>query len=140
MPKNIVQKVVFKNTTPKALYDLYMDAKKHSLVTAAPAKISAKVGAKFSAHGSYITGKNLQLIKDKLIVQSWRGSDWDKSDADSTFIIQLESKGKDVILEAFHINLPDKQAKSIDGGWYTFYWEPWKKYLAGKPIDKHPGM
>lgn len=73
-------------------------------------------------------------------MQSWRGSDWDKSEDDSTFIIQLEPKGKDVILEAFHINLPDKQAKDIDGGWYTFYWEPWKKYLAGKPIDKYPEM
>jgi activator of HSP90 ATPase len=140
MSKNIVQKVVFKNTTPKALYELYMDAKKHSLATAAPAKISAKEGAKFSAHGGYCFGKNLQLIKDKLIVQSWRGSDWDKSDGDSTFIIQLEAKGKDVILEAFHINLPDKQAKDIDGGWYAFYWEPWKKYLAGKPIEKYPEM
>ncbi len=140
MPKNIVQKVVFKNTTPKALYELYMDSKKHSVATGAPAKISAKEGGKFSAHSGYCFGKNLQLIKDRLIVQSWRGSDWDKSEDDSTFIIQLEPKGKDVILEAFHINLPDKQAKDIDGGWYTFYWEPWKKYLAGKPIDKYPEM
>lgn len=50
MPKNIVQKVVFKNTTPKALYELYMDSKKHSVATGAPAKISAKEGGKFSAH------------------------------------------------------------------------------------------
>ncbi|MBK5285208.1 MAG: hypothetical protein JJE25_07370, partial [Bacteroidia bacterium] len=59
MAKTIVQKVVFKNTTPKILYDLYMDSKKHSLVTGGPAVISAKEGTKYSAHGGYIKGKNL---------------------------------------------------------------------------------
>jgi activator of HSP90 ATPase len=111
-----------------------MDAKKHSLATGAPAKITAKEGAKFSAHGGYITGKNLQLIKDKLIVQLWRGTDWAKTDKDSIFIIQLEAKGKDVVLEAFHINVPDNQAEGIDKGWREFYWNLWKQYLAGKPV------
>ncbi len=31
MPKTIKQKIVFKNTKPKDLYDLYMDSKKHSM-------------------------------------------------------------------------------------------------------------
>ena len=50
MPKTLVQKVVFKNATVKDLYDLYMDAKKHSLTTGAPAQISAKEGSTYSAH------------------------------------------------------------------------------------------
>src|ERR1035437_8196980 len=100
MAKNIVQKLLFKNVKPKALYDLYMNAKKHSAVTGAPAKISAKTGSKFSAHGGYITGENVQLIKGSLIVQTWRGSDCDKAVPDSIFIIQLEPKGKNVLLHA----------------------------------------
>lgn len=130
MPKTIVQKVVFKNTTAKVLYDLYMDAKKHSLVTGAPAKISAKVGSKYSAHGGYINGKNLQLVKDKLIVQSWKAQDWDKEDIDSTFIILLEPKGKDVILHMTHANVPDKHSAGVKSGWNDYYWKPWKKYLS----------
>ena len=51
MSKNIIQKVVFRNTFPKILYDLYMNAKKHSLATGAMAKINSKEGSKFSAHG-----------------------------------------------------------------------------------------
>lgn len=132
MPKTIVQKVVFKNTTAKVLYDLYMDAKKHSVVTGAPAKISDKEGSKFSAHGGYISGKNLQLVKDKLIVQSWKAEDWDKEDVDSTFIIHLEPKGKDVVLHAIHANVPEEQVEGIKTGWHEFYWRPWKKYLSGK--------
>src|SRR5213075_1544174 len=130
MAKNINQKIVFKNTTQKALYDLYMDSKKHSVATGAPAKLSAKEGGKYSVHGGYITGKNLQLIKNKLIVQTWRAEGWGKDDADSTFIILLEPTGKNVVLHATHANVPDKHAASIDAGWHKHYWEPWKKYLA----------
>jgi len=140
MAKTIVQKVVFKNTTPKALYELYMNAKKHSAATGVPAQITNKEGAPFSAHAGYITGQNLKLVKDQLIVQSWRGTDWNKKEGDSTFMIHLEPKGKNVILHAVHANIPDKEAEGIDKGWHTFYWEPWKQYLAGKPISKRPEM
>ncbi|MEO6456252.1 MAG: SRPBCC domain-containing protein, partial [Ginsengibacter sp.] len=129
MPKTIVQQIVFKNTTSKHLYDLYMNSKKHSIATGAPAKISSKEGGNYSAHGGYITGKNLQLIKDKLIVQTWRAQEWSSDDVDSTFIINLETKGNDVILHAIHANVPDKNEESISKGWHNHYWEPWKKYL-----------
>lgn len=139
MAKTIVQKVVFKNTTPAVLYELYMDAKKHSLISGAPAKINKKIGAKFSAHGDYIKGKNLHLVKNKQIVQTWRGKGWDSKDPDSTFIIQLEKKGNDVVLHAVHANLPDEHAAHIDKGWFDHYWNPWKDHLAGRPI-KRPKM
>ena len=70
MTKTLLQKITFKNTKPNTLYELYMDSKKHSIATGAPAKISTKVGGKFSAHGGYISGKNLQLVMDKQIIQS----------------------------------------------------------------------
>jgi len=140
MPKTIVQKVVFKNATASDVYNLYMDSKKHSEVTGAPAKISAKEGAKFSAHGDYITGRNLCIVKDKLIVQSWRASDWKRDDVDSTFAIHLEQKGKDVNLLMTHANVPDKDAPGITKGWRTYYWEPWKRHLSGKKAGKVRGM
>jgi hypothetical protein len=64
MAKTIVQKVLFKNTTPKALYELYTDSKKHSASTGSNTKISAREGATFSGSDGYISGKNLNLVKD----------------------------------------------------------------------------
>lgn len=136
MAKTISHKIIFKKTTPKALYDLYMNAKKHSMIAGSPVKITAKEGTGFSAHGGYIIGNNLKLIKDKLIVQTWRAQNWDKSDADSIFMILLEPKGKDVTMHAVHANVPDAHAESIDKGWYGHYWNPWKQFLAGKPITR----
>jgi activator of HSP90 ATPase len=140
MSRSITQKILFKNTTPKALYTLYLNAKKHSVATGAGASISNKTGDKFSAHDGYITGQNIYLVKDKLIVQSWRTKEWDKKEGDSIFIICLEPKGKNVILHMIHAKLPDKHADSINSGWRTYYWEPWKKFLAGNPIQEYPQM
>lgn len=136
MSKTIVQKVIFKNTTAAKVYQLYVNAKKHSLIAGSPATITGKVGDKFSLHNGYITGKNLRLVKDRLIVQTWRAMGWEENDLDSTFIIELEPKGKDVVLYAVHANLPDKHAASIAKGWFGHYWNPWKQHLAGKTITR----
>jgi activator of HSP90 ATPase len=136
MATTITQKLVFKNATLKKIYDLYMDAKLHSKIAGSPAKISRKLGADFSVHGGYITGKNIYLIKDKLITQTWRAQDWDSMEPDSIFTILLESKGKDVVLHAIHAGVPDKSAAGIDKGWHDHYWKPWKQYLAGKEITR----
>lgn len=134
MAKTIIQKITFRNTTAKILYNLYMNAKKHSMVTGSTAIISGKEGTEYSAYERYITGKNLQLIRDKLIVQTWRADDWDENDMDSTFILHFEQKGNDVILNVVHANLPDKHSRQIDKGWHDHYWDLWKQHLAGKII------
>ncbi len=129
MAKKILQTVVFKNTTVSTLYNFYMDAKQHSLVTGAAAKIQKKEGTKFSAYGDYCSGKNLQIIPDKLIIQSWVASDWDKADPESTFILLFEQKGNDATVYVTHANVPESQYKSLKQGWNEFYWKPWKLFL-----------
>ncbi len=140
MSKTISQKVLFKNTKPQQLYELYMNSKRHSLATGAPAKMSTKKGGKYSAHNGYISGENLQLVKNRMIVQTWRAQSWDKEDTDSIFIISLEQKNNDTVLFATHANVPEKHAASIEKGWQDHYWKPWKKYLTGKPIGEYPTM
>ena len=132
----IIQKVIFKNTTRETLYELYMSSKKHSLITDGPVEISEKVGSSFDIFAGYITGKNLQLIKNQLIVQSWRGSDWDAKDFDSVFVLALEQRGNNVMLNMIHANVPDDKEKDLDKGWHDFYWNPWKQHLAGKTITR----
>ena len=133
MAKTITQKVVFKNTPVSTLYSMYLDSKHHTAINGgAKASISAKEGAKYSAGNKYITGRNLQLIKNKLISQSWRASDWDDTDTDSTFIMLFEQNGKDAVINMTHANIPDKHVAGIKSGWTSYYWEPWKKYLKTK--------
>lgn len=132
----IIQKVVFKNTKRESLYELYMNAQLHSMIIDGPVEITEKIGSSFKAFRGYITGKNLQLVKDQLIVQSWRGSDWNSKDSDSAFLLSLEQKGNDAVLNMIHANVPDDKAKDLDKGWHDHYWNPWKQHLSGRKITR----
>lgn len=130
MPKTIQQKVVFKNCKAGSLYTMFLDSKHHTMLTGnSPAKISAREGARFTAHGGYCSGKNLQLLKDKLIVQSWRSADWSKDEPDSTLVLLFDQDGKDAVINMVHANVPDVHLKSIADGWKAYYWKPWQAYL-----------
>ena len=130
MPQTITQKVLLKGTTPDVVYTMYLTPKHHTALTGSThADISAKQGTSFELWDGYITGKNLQLVKDRLIVQAWRGSDWNDNDADSTFMLLLEKKDDDVLIHMTHANIPDEFVKDIKKGWTTHYWKPWQKYL-----------
>lgn len=129
MTNPIVQKVVFKNSTPKEIYDLYMDPKKHAAITGGSVTIQPKPGGKFSAWGGGLSGQFLQLIKDKMIVQSWRSDAFRNTDLDSTLVLQLYAKGKDTVLHLVHANVPEQDHEGVTDGWKTCYWLPMKEYL-----------
>ncbi len=129
--KTIIQEIKFK-AEPKELYELYMNSKKHSLVTEQKAVLSRKVGGSYSAYDGYIKGKNLALISGKRIVQTWRASNWSKSVMDSIFILTFEKAGGGTEVTMVHANLPDKEKKHLAKGWYDCYWNLWKKHLEKK--------
>jgi activator of HSP90 ATPase len=139
MAKHVTQKITFKKTKPKTLYELYMNAKKHALIAGSPVTISSKAGSAFSSHAGYITGKAVHTVKDKIIVQTWRAMDWTPEDPDSIFTIVLEPSGKDTLLHVIHSGVPDAKEEGIEKGWHNHYWKPWKQYLSGKKI-KRPVM
>jgi activator of HSP90 ATPase len=132
MLKNISRRVLFKGVSVATLFDLYLDAKKHAAAIGAPVHMQNKEGSRFRGHGEYIRERNLQLVKNRLIVQSWRGSDCDKSTSDSTFILLFEQEGSHAVTHMTHGEVPDEMMQDIKQGWKTFYWEPWKKYLKGQ--------
>ncbi len=87
--KTIRQKVTFK-ASAHDVYEALMDAKKHARFTGGPAKIGRKVGGTFSVYDDYVTEKNLELVLDKKIVQTWRASDWEEGHF-STVVFDLQS-------------------------------------------------
>ena len=122
------QKVSFK-AAPHEVYELLMDSKKHAQFSGGEAKVSRKVGGKFSVYDGYATGKNLELIPDQKIVQTWIGSDWTKGEASEvTFEITPTKTG--CILIFTHKNVPAEHAASIKQGWIDFYWKPMKEMLT----------
>jgi activator of HSP90 ATPase len=118
------------NSTPAELYELFMDSAKHSAATGAPAKISRKVGGKWTAFGGMLLGENLALVPNRMIVQAWRSSEWERADPDSILVVQFEKSGsRGAKLSLTHVGVPPYDHKGVTQGWKKYYWEPWKQYL-----------
>jgi uncharacterized protein YndB with AHSA1/START domain len=73
--RNIRQSVTIK-ATPHDVNEALMDSRKHSKFTGAKARMSRKMGGKFTVFGSYIQGMNLDVVPNKRIVQAWWGNDY----------------------------------------------------------------
>ena len=137
--KNIKQVVTFK-TSPRELYEMLMDSKKHAKFTGEKAKISKKVGGKVSAYNGWIEAKNLKLIPNRLIVQEWRGASWPKGHISK--VMFLFSKTKTGTKLTFgHTKIPAKDASRINTGWHEQYWDKMKVALGEKkPSEKKVRM
>lgn len=125
--KDIRQELMIK-ASAHAVYEALMDSKQHTKFTGQPAKISPKVGGTFTAYGDYISGKNIELVKDKRIVQNWRASDWPKGHYSEVTYILKEIKGGTKLVFS-HKGIPASYARSIAYGWRTYYWHPLKLIL-----------
>ena len=116
------------NAKPRAIYDALMVSKKHSAFTGAPAKIDPKVGGRISTWGPHIRGINIELIKNKRIVQAWRAQNWPKGHYSiATFELGPIKSGTHLIFT--HVGIPAKNANGINQGWKPHYWQPLKNLL-----------
>jgi activator of HSP90 ATPase len=116
-------------TSPVALYEAFMDAKKHSAFTGSKATCNAKVGGKFTAWDGYIYGKNLELVRGKKIVQEWITTDWPRGYSPSRLELTFRKVKEGTEISMVHSNVPAEQAEELKQGWNDFYWEPLKEYF-----------
>jgi activator of HSP90 ATPase len=127
----IKQKIVI-DAAPIEVYNAFMDAKIHSIFTGSKATIVPKVGGKVTAWDNYITGKNIELVKGKKIVQEWSTSEWPDGYPPSILTITLRGIGGKTELTMVHSRVPKSQMKSYADGWKDWYWNPLKEYFADK--------
>lgn len=125
----INQTEVFEDATTDRLYEILMDAAHHAAFTGDEATISTEVGGSFSTYGGYSTGKNLELIPGKRIVQTWRAADWPEG-VESIVTFDFEQQGDNAIIRFTQTNVPDEHHDAIEQGWIDYYWDPMRGYLA----------
>ena len=128
--KTIRQSVTFR-ASPKTIYEMLMDSRKHAAFTGSKVRISRKVGGKFTAYDDYISGTNLELVPNKKIVQSWRGNDWPKDHhSKATFLLKPVKGGTRLAFTqtGVPVEIRDHPLKQ---GWIDYYWEPMKA-MCGK--------
>ena len=129
MKTKTIHQSIWLPAKPEEVYNAFLDEKQHSKFTGAKAKISPKVGGKFSLWDGTIYGVTLKLEKNKKIVQSWRSSDWEDEDhfSEVQFEFSPEKNGTKLVL--IHKKVPVENSEDISDGWKQFYWKPLKEYF-----------
>jgi activator of HSP90 ATPase len=127
-----IRHVVRFNAKPRAIYQALMNSKKHAAFTGAPAKIEPKVGGRFSAWGPHLRGVNVDLIKNKRIVQAWRAKSWPKGHYSIVKFDLKRAKGGTRLVFT-QTGIPAKHVRDINGGWKSHYWDRLKKAFNKSP-------
>ena len=131
--KTLQQTVTFK-ASPREVYDMLMDSKKHRSLSGQPAKISKKVGGKFTAWGSHLSGINLVLKPGRKIVQAWRATGW-WPEHYSIAIFDISKTRDGSKLKFTQIGIPPSRYSGHYRGWIETYWTPMKEIFATGAIS-----
>jgi activator of HSP90 ATPase len=95
----------------------------------AASRINPHVGGAFALFGGYITGRQLELVRNQRIVQAWRAASWSEG-IYSVARFQLQAHGAGCRIVFDHTGIPSDDARSLAEGWQSHYWEPLRKLLA----------
>jgi activator of HSP90 ATPase len=132
--KTIRHTVTF-HATPTEVYQMLMDSRKHRSLSGEKAKISNRVGGRFTAWGSHITGINLVLKPGEKIVQAWRATRW-PADYYSIAIFDLQKVDSGTKLRFTQIGVPPNRYSGHYRGWIETYWTPMKEIFANGAISE----
>ncbi len=94
-----------------------------------PTAISTAEGGAFALFGGYITGRQLELQPQQLIVQAWRAGSWGAGlYSIAHFQLVDHENGSQIIFD--HRGFPNDQAEHLAAGWQANYWTPLAKLLS----------
>jgi uncharacterized protein YndB with AHSA1/START domain len=117
---------------PEEVYRTWLSSRGHSAMTGGKARASARVGASYSAWDGYIRGKNLKLKRPKLIVQSWRNTEFAEAAPDHRIEVRLAKVAGGTKMIFVHSGLTPAGIRRYRKGWRDYYFTPMKRYFAAK--------
>jgi activator of HSP90 ATPase len=126
----VIEQEIVLPVAPERVYAAYMDSAEHAAFTKnGAARISNAAGGAFSCHDGVISGRNIELVPNKRIVQAWRVANWPEG-VYSMVRIDLESQGTGTKLTLHHDAIPAGERDHLDSGWHARYWKPMAAYFA----------
>jgi activator of HSP90 ATPase len=126
-PETIHEELEFP-VAPRRIYEALLDAKQFSAFSGVPAEINREAGGAFSLFGAQITGRNVELIPDRRIVQAWRAASWPEG-VYSIVRFELRAQGAGTRMVFDHTGFPPGLREHLASGWQEHYFGPLKKYF-----------
>ncbi|MFN5418676.1 MAG: SRPBCC domain-containing protein [Flavobacteriia bacterium] len=124
--KTLVQVLTF-SKSPTEIYEILLDSKKHSQLTGGEAIIDNKKDGEFSVFDGYCHGFNIELHRNKKIVQAWHFEEegW-PDDHFSICTFKLEPNETGTKLSFTQSGIPEHKYDALASGWQEFYWDKLK--------------
>jgi uncharacterized protein YndB with AHSA1/START domain len=116
--------------SPKEIYDAWLNGRAHALMTGTQSATgSTRVGGKIAAWDGYISGRNVELVPGRKIVQAWRTTEFSELDADSQITVTLAKAASGTKVTLRHSGVPDSHT-GYKSGWADHYFAPMKAYFG----------
>jgi len=117
-PMKTFKKTFRINAEPSEVYSALTNPYTIELWSGYPAEMTTEPGSEFSLWEGDITGRNIEFVQDKKLVQEWYfGEQSEKSIV--TISIFPDKDNSSVTVE--HTNIPDEEFDNIAEGWREYY-------------------
>lgn len=97
--------------------------------TGADAEMAASEDFDFNMWDGDVWGRNIRVVKNELLEQSWYGGDWPKP---SHVVIQLDGKHGKTTVQLTHTDVPGDVEADFDAGWDTEYFGPIEQFVRSE--------
>ena len=128
MPDRIHQEQTL-SASPRAVYDALTTTATFGEMTGAPASIDPAEGGEFSLFGGMISGRHIECVPGRRLVQAWRAKPWDEG-VYSVVRFELHAEGSQTRVVLDHFGYPDGTGDHLAEGWHPNYWVPLAKLFA----------
>lgn len=115
--------------SPQELITAWLDSTTHGDMIGAEAEIQPQLGSTFSIWNGYITGKMVEIVPGKKIVQLWRTTEFPEGSPYSELELLFTPVNNGTMLTLKHSRIPEGQGKRYEEGWKEHYFEPMKAYF-----------
>jgi len=106
------------NAEPSDIYSALTNPFTIELWSGYPAKMSTEPGSEFSLWEGDITGRNLEFMQDKKVVQQWYFGDQAEK---SIVTFDIRPDGENSVVTVEQTNIPDNDFAEISEGWREYY-------------------
>lgn len=128
---NSIHQIIEFKATPGQVYSLIMNPELHSAFTGSHVVMGPNINDKFSVFDGYCTGYNIEIEEGAKIVQAWNFKEDGWTDDHYSICTFLFEKSPDGCkLNFTQTDIPEHKVEALTQGWFEYYWEPMKNYLA----------
>lgn len=126
----VIEKIYELNASSEEVFEALTNADIIQLWSGDEAKMDATVGGSFTLWSGQMFGKNIEIEKNKKLVQEWCYEQWKEP---SKVTIQIKAKQKKLsTVTLIHEDVPEKSFTSISEGWDMYYFGAMQEMFDNK--------